>query len=339
MTVIPGVSLLGNSNAQINRLNQMRRQMDDLERQVGTQKKYDTLAGFGISAQTLLQLHADRDQIETYVDNIEATLSNIKTMSDAMTSITKAVNQMVSVVQNQPQNGQFDASLVNSMAQQTLDLIASVANLNITGRYIFAGTDSQTAPVANVTALNTNMSTELTNWLSGANTTNQLIANTDGFSGTALGFSSSISSAQSQSIRIDNATEVSYGAIADRSGIQDALRAVALMANLRAPNPATDVPNNTQFGLAIDHILSVARTSVTEMNDTQSTMNGALTIAQAIQDTHKQDINLLSSRISDMEDTDTTEVITMLQTLQTQLTSSYEVTRIVSQLSLANFIG
>jgi flagellar hook-associated protein 3 FlgL len=246
---------------------------------------------------------------------------------------------MVSVVQSQPQNGQFDTQLVNNTAKQTLDLIASVANLQITGRYIFAGTDSQTAPVANLATLGTNFSTEVNNWMSGASTTNQLMANTDGFSGTALGFSSSISSAQNLTVRIDSATEISYGAIADRSGIQDALRAVAFMANIRPPNPATDVPNNTQFGTIIDHIASMARTAVDEMNNTQSTMNGALTIAQAVQDTHKQDINLLSSRISDMEDTDATQAITELQTLQTQLTSSYEITRIVSQMSLANYIS
>jgi flagellar hook-associated protein 3 FlgL len=338
MTLSSSVSLLGTTNAQINRLTGMRKTMDDLERQVGTQKKYDTLTGFGLSAQTILQLHADRDQIQTYSDNIDAAVSNMKTMSDDMSKVSDALSKMVSLLQNQPRDAQFDSALINSQAQQTLDFLADVMNQNLTGRYLFAGTDSQNAPIADIPTLTANFAAEMTNWMSGATTTNQIISNTDAFSGTALGLSASVSSAQPLTVRIDSAVEISYGAIADRSGIQDALRALGFMANLRAPNPASDVPTNGEFSTVIDHILDVARNAKTAMEATQGAMTGNLTLAQNIQATHKQDLNILSEQVEKMENADITQIITQLQALQTQLTASYEATRLASQLSLANFI-
>lgn len=336
--ITPGVSLLGSSDAQTGRLNAMRRKMDDLVRQMGTQKKYDTLSGFGLGAQTVLQLHADSDQLQAYSDNIDAATRNMTTMSDSMGKITDAVNKLVSALQSQPQNGQFDVTLIGNLAQQTLTFISDVANLNISGRYLFAGTDSQTAPVASLNTLNANLQTEITNWLSGANTTNQAIANVGALSGTNLGFSPTLSSARNLDVRIDDATEITYGAIADRCGMQDVLRAIGLMANLRPPNPATDVPTNVQFGQLIDYVTGVARDAVAEIQSSQGAMSGTLSLAGNVQETHKQDINLFTAQMAKLEDADATDVITQLQALQTQLTSSYQATRIVSQMSLANFL-
>jgi flagellin-like hook-associated protein FlgL len=338
ITFNTGVSFLGQSNAQISRLNNMRTQMDDLERQVGTQKKFETMTGFGLGTQRILQLHADRDHSQVFSDNIDSAVSNMTLMSNSMTKITDGLNKMISFLQNQPQDAQFNATDVNTQAQQMLDFITDVTNTNIAGRYLFAGTDTQNAPVADLTTLNANLQSEVTNWLSGATTTPQLLTNTDGLSGTALGFSPSISGAQDVTVRIDTNLEISYGAVADRSGIQDVLRSLAFMANIHAPNPATDVPTNAQFGTAIDHILATARSAVDAIQTAQGKMSGTLDLSKSIQDTHKHDINLFSSQIDAAENSDATSVIVQLQALQTQLQASYQVSHIVSQLSLTNYI-
>ena len=175
--------------------------------------------------------------------------------------------------------------------------------------------------------------------MAGTNTTGQLLTNAANFSGTDLGLSSSIFSAQKVSVRISTQTEITYGAIADRSGVQEALRALGFMANLRAPDPAVDVPTDADFSDAIDQVLVMARNAVSDMQDSLGSMSGALTLAKSIQETHKLDINILSGQIDDEENIDPAEVIAMLQALQTQLTASYEATRIASQLSLANYIS
>lgn len=339
MTITTGVSFMGQSEAGIQRLSRMRAQMDELARQVGTQKRYETLTGFGLDTQHILQLYADRDLLRAFSDNIDATLFNMRVLSDSMTKITDGLNKIITLVQSQSTSGQFDAALINSQAQQMLDYVADVANLKLNGRYLFAGTDTQNAPVADKATLRANFQAQVTSWLAGGITTTQLAANTDAFSGTALGFSSTIASAQNVSVRIDNTLEVSYGAIADRSGIQDALRALGFLSEIKQPDPMTDVPTDADLGTTIEHILATLRGAVTTIQGKQGIINGSLDLAKSIQDTHKQDINLLSSQIDTAENIDPAEVIVRIQALQTQLTSSYEVTRILSQLSLANFLS
>jgi flagellin-like hook-associated protein FlgL len=51
-----------------------------------------------------------------------------------------------------------------------------------------------------------------------------------------------------------------------------------------------------------------------------------------------QDRATLANLIGQKEDADTTEVVAQIQSLQTQLQASYQVTSIISQLSLVNFI-
>lgn len=336
--IIPGVSLLGQSTANINRLNYMSRQMNDLQRQIGTQKRYDTMTGFGLDTQRILQLHGDHDQIKAYSSNIDHAVNNITTMSDTFSKVIETLNNLVSILQSQPRDAEFNAELVGSEARNAIDFITDITNLNVGGRYLFAGTDALTAPVADTSTLNANFAAEINSWMNGTNTTGQLLTNSGNFSGAALGLSTSIFSAQKVSVRISTETEITYGAIADRSGVQEALRALGFMANLRAPDPAVDIPTDADFSTAIDQVLVFARNAIRDMQSTLGSMSGALTLASSIQETHKMDINIFAGQIEKAENIDAAEIIAMLQALQTQLTASYEATRISSQLSLANYI-
>jgi flagellar hook-associated protein 3 FlgL len=337
--ITPGVSLLGLSTSQYNRLGTMSRMMDDLQRQIGTQKKYDSLTGFGLEAQGLLQLRADKDQLETYSTNIDSAVQNMKNMTDVITRGVESLNKLASLLQSQARDSSFDTALINSEARNALSFFEDIANYNFSGRYLFAGTDSTTAPLADTTALIANGATEIADWMAGINTTTQATTNLTNLSGTALGFSSSLSSAQPMTVRIGPKMEVSYGAIADRSGMQDAVRALGILANLRAPDPAVDTPTNTDFSDMIDYITGVMNQATTAMQSSLGSMSGTMTLAQDIQESHKLDINLYAGQVDKKENIDTAEVIARLQALQTQLSASYEATRIMSQLSLANYLS
>jgi flagellin-like hook-associated protein FlgL len=59
---------------------------------------------------------------------------------------------------------------------------------------------------------------------------------------------------------------------------------------------------------------------------------------QTVQDNHQTDAATLDKLLIEKENVDTTEVAVQIQSLQTQLSASYEVTSLVSQLSLVNFL-
>jgi flagellar hook-associated protein 3 FlgL len=276
--------------------------------------------------------------ISSYSSNIDAAVQNITLMNDTMTRVMEMISNMASILQNQPRDVDFDAATVNQVAAQGLDFIADMANLEVNGRYLFAGTDSLTRPVADLNLLKANGLAELNAWMAGSSTTTTYINNVAAFTGTGLGLSATVSTAQNISVRVSNETEISYGAIADRSGFQEALRAFGVLANLRAPDPALDTPSDADFDTVVDNLLTVLRDAGTALQGTLAGMSGSLFLAKGIQEAHTQDLALYAKQIDKAENADTAEAIAMLQALQTQLTASYQMTSILSQLSLTNFL-
>lgn len=332
------VSFLAQSEAQVTRLLNMRRQMDDLSRQAGTQKKYDTLDGFGLGTKRILELHADFDSVSAYSANIDSAISNMNFMVLSMGKMTDSLNGMISFFQTQPQNNLYDTNAVRTRAGQMIDFVTDVANVKIGGRYLFSGSDASTEPIADRTTLKNNFAGLINDWMAGTITTDQLIANADALTGPALGLAPSLSGAQDVTVQIDKNLEISYGAVADRSGIEDVLSVLSFMTNLRPPNPATDVPTTADFERVMNHILSAGRSAVDKVQLSQGKMTGSIDLATNINETHKQDINLFGGQIIETENADPAEVIVKLQALQTQINASYQVTRILSELSLANVL-
>jgi len=338
MTITTGVSFLGQTNATADNLKSLQGDMDTLTRQLSTQKLNNTMAGLGPDTQLVLQLHADSDQLTAYNANIDSALSRINTMSSTLTEISNSVNSMTSTLEAQPGSGNYDMTTITTQAQQLLDYVVDLSNMNIAGRYLFAGTDSTNQPIPDKATLNANMQSQLTGWFNGSITTAQLISNTNGFSGTQLGYSASISGADDVTTHIDKNLDLSYGSVADRNGVQDAVRALSLLANLRNLAPG-DVPTGANLDSVIANAVSMTQSAMQKMTDNQTLLSSKLDLVKNVEDTHSQTINTYAAILQKKEDADPATIITQLQSLQTQLQASYEATRMVNQLSLVNFLN
>lgn len=339
MTIASGVSFAGQATAQSNRLKDVQLLMDQLQRQVTTGKKFDTMAGLGSDTHFVLQIHADKDHLSAYNANIDSALARIKVMDTALTETTKSVRQMLDTLQKQPGNGTYNITTINTQARNLLNYVVDLANTSIAGRYLFAGTDLQTQPIPNKAALDATMQAEMTDWLNGTNTTTQLLNNVDGFTGTTLGLSASISGAVDVTTRIDASVDLAYGAIADRSGVQEVVRALSMLANLRVPNPATDVPTGTDLDTVVNHAADLARAAVETVRNSQTTIASTLSFVTSLKETHTKTMDTYATLLEGKENVDPAEVIVKLQSIATQLNSSYEVTKMLSQLSLVNFLN
>jgi flagellin-like hook-associated protein FlgL len=248
MTYTPGISFLGQSTTQIARLKQLNTTLVDLQRQLTTQKKFDNISGFGAQAYSVQKLRTDKAQLDSFLTNVS--------------------------VSTFYKYGATDVETVSLVARQQLDLMRDVANLEIDGRYTFAGSATDVEPFSNYGQVDLNMQNLVSDWQAGTITTAQLIASFNAFSDTDLGFNPALSAA--------------------------------------APTATTD-RGNAQLGV---HLATL------ETTETQ----------------HLLDSSLFNRILIEKEDADTTEVVAKIQSLQTQLTSAYEVTSLVSKLSLVNFL-
>lgn len=334
---ISNVSFLGSSQAQIARLKNLNATLVDLQRQIASRKKNETLAGFGLDANAVLRDRTSKNRVDSYLANIDTVSTRINAMNAAMQSARDAVLQVIDGITTAVRDSSADVDALAGLAKNALNFIHDLANTQIDGRYLFAGTNTTSPPSVDKSTMNANFQTEINDWLNGTITTAQLQANVAAFTTTDLGLDPSLSTAGSVTIRIDDATELDYTVLADQGGFQEMIRALGLMANMQAPGPG-DTPTDGDVGDILQTVLKTARAGIAQLDSSATNLGLNFNLIKEVQATHERDSAVYEGLIGDAEDADTTEVVTQIQLLQTQLQASYEVTNIVNQLSLINFL-
>lgn len=340
MTYTPGLSFLGQTNTQIARLKQLNMSLTDLQRQLTTQRKYDNISGFGAEAYSVQKLRTDKAQISAFLTNTSNVETRLQVMSSSLQQASDSGRLMVDAVSSFYKFGATDVDTVRLVARQQLDLMRDVVNLEVDGRYMFSGSATDAEPFSNYGQADLNMQNLLSDWHAGTITTAQLIASFDALSDTDLGFNPALSSAGSVTTQIDKSLNIDYTSIATANGMKDVMRALALAANLTAVDLSASPPGPAQADLdaVIDHIVETLKsaTNTTDRNNAQIGVH--LATIQSVETQHLNDLGLFDKILIGKENVDTTEVVAKIQGLQTQLTASYEVTTLVSQLSLVRFI-
>lgn len=147
MTITPtgtGAYRLANPNQFVS----MRGQLEDLQRQLATQKKSQTFAGLGMDRGTSLDLNNKLSTLDGYLTGIQRADVNLKLMTKAVENFTKLAGETradarpdsyveTSTGRTSPQ------VLAEEKFKQTLDLLNSQVN----GRYLFSGRTSDVEPV------------------------------------------------------------------------------------------------------------------------------------------------------------------------------------------------
>jgi flagellar hook-associated protein 3 FlgL len=334
---ISKVSFLGSTQANIARLKDMNATLTDLQRQIASTKKYDTLAGFGVDATAVQRNRTDLGRVQSYLDNISGLTSRITQMNTAMDSTRDAVMQLIDGITTAVRDSSADIPSLKVIAQNALDFVQDLANLKIDGRYLFAGSDSTSAPFSDDSVLNSNFQQQLSDWRTGTITTAQLTANVAAMTTADVGMNPGLSASGQVTMRIGETTELDYTVRADVDGFQDIIKALGFMANMEEPAPG-DIPTAAELDDVIQNIMDIARAGVEKLDAAATRVGGNFNLLNAVEATHESESAMLQGLIGKMENADTTDVVTQIQALQTQLQASYQVTSIANQLSLINFL-
>jgi len=340
-TTTSGLSFLNQSQTQVARLKQLNTTLVDLQRQLTTQKKYENLSGFGTAAQTVQKLRTDASLVQTYLTNIDTVTTRIELMSSGMEQAADSGRTLIDSIASQIQEGEVDMETVSALARQQLNLMGDIANLEIDGRYLFAGSATDVEPYSNGDNFDLTLQGMITDWENGTITTAQFISNIESFTATDIGFNPALSSAGNVTAQIDKNVNLDYTSIATQNGFQQVMLALAVATNItETPDPALSPPgpSSADFQAVLDTISGIVNTGVKAVDSANGKLSVKFATLETVQENHEQDAVTLANLLSEKEDADTTEVVAQIQALQTQLSASYEVTSLVSQLSLVNFL-
>src|SRR5258708_2880019 len=117
------------------------KQLQDLQRQLGTGEKADTFSGLGSQGSVAVGLSAQLDAIASY----DGTISIVGTTIDLAQTVLSQVNKSGDVVKSTAATAPFDpdssgTTTVQRTAQGTLDTVLAELNTQGTNGYLFSGT-------------------------------------------------------------------------------------------------------------------------------------------------------------------------------------------------------
>ncbi len=373
-----GVSTLGQYLDQINRLKTQQTTMGDLSVQISSGKKTQKLSGLGNDIIKTTRARAGVNNLDTYVENIKNADRRIKLMLTSIAEIKAQANNIADALKINVQEGDYpDLQGIKDLTANVYNFIIDAMNQMDGDRYLFGGSDTTEKPITDTGLYSSSLGefvpdeSDLTNppvvasgligaWGDGTITTQEFITAYHASSDTVLGYSNAIStnSAGKTLVRVNDGAEFNYTSLANTTGMRGIIMTLGVLKELPPVEYAPGALNDpTATTLAEDTAPSPPAEKqenfFTVLTDLSTTLNKAidaldqevfkLSHVQAqisiVKNSHADQINAYKDIIGEVEDIDITEASVLLTQLQTQMQASFQVTALLSQLTLANYLG
>lgn len=343
------ISSLGQQQSQTVRLGSLQLQLSLLQTQVATGKKSATMKGLGVDVVITNRARADFNRIEGYLQNIERAETRIKQMEQGLKTIQNQVNNVIDSVVNQTQEGEVELDFIRRLAENSYDFIIDALNMKDGDAFIFAGSDTSTQPITDTGSLDAFYGNLNAEWAAGTlavtppNTTisEEYISRYKNIPPVTLGYSGSLSNAKQVFVRADDTVEFNYTVLADNPAFQDIVAGVTALKNIAdldiAPG-ATEQEKEKNFFAVFNDIARTLTAAVDSLDQERFKLQTTLVNADTVRKELTLEKKALLDTVSDIENIDLNEVALKVTALQTQLEASYQVTAIVSQLNLSNFL-
>ncbi len=125
----------------------MRRELDELQRQLATGKRSDTFSGLGLGRRTSLDVRAKLSALEGYQSTIADGALRLKLMSNGLESLSKTSGELKAAVNLPFQPGADGRTPSQITALNNLRHAVDVLNTDVNGRYLFGGREDGRPPV------------------------------------------------------------------------------------------------------------------------------------------------------------------------------------------------
>jgi len=294
----------------LNGLMQNQSRLFATQQQINTGKKTTEFRGVTREAQTLLGAKSLKSRTEGYISTANQTNRKLNTNEVYLEGMRTAADNLK---QNLTEAlGQENAAAVKELLGQAATMVLGALNANHDGAYIFAGSRSDTRPVA-------------------ADTLDDLLAAPDA----ASLFLNDTMAAKS---RVGDNVEITYGLLASEVG-HDLLASIKALADFNAGPDGPLEGRITPVQRAFLEAEMANLVAATEKLQASISENG---LRQSRLETIEQDLvknrDFLEVFVSDIEDVDLAEAVTRINNDQLALEASYRIIGQLGRLSILNFL-
>ena len=279
--------------------------VNELQTQIGSGRKSQDYQGISRSAERLVSLEATHTRTNQYVENNQAIQRRLQTMESNVTQIFDVMSGYKTLLVD-ALNAQNSADLnMTVRAQEMLNQISSLLNVEEDGRYLFAGSMTNAQPV-DLTGLPATYVVPTAN-------------------GASAGYYQGNS--QVLSVRAGDNFDVSYGVTADALGFEQAVRALDVIVKGVPTDPTT-----------LNHALAVVTDALDNIANSRTQIGAVATTLSELNRKHDEFMLFTEQTIGEIENVDIAEAVSLMNVATVSLEASFMTLSRLAQLTLMNFL-
>ena len=287
--------------------------INEAQVKLATQQKSQDYLGIAEDAKRLVTVESSVRRIEQFEQDNKFVKMRMQSMMHSMDGLSDIISDVKALLREILDDGNLPPGMdKDEIAELKMDEISMFLNTKINGRFLFAGTKTDTKPIQEG-----NLASAPTFNADGVTTTAEPAFYYKGDDGQVKA-------------RIDEGVELEYGINANDSGFEKLIRSLRIIKS----TSLTDANANGKFLHTLD-LINQASDEIT-----------AVELKTGIRFKQLDNVNnnlentkaVLQGVVTDIERADTFETVAELNQVQTQLEASYTTAVRVSNLSLANFL-
>ncbi len=296
------VTQLAQQNQTLSNILDAQKRIYDTQIQISSGLKSQTFTGISREASQLVSLEGLQIRFEQLEKNNTIVESRLQRMDQSVSTIFDAMIEMRNLVIQRNNDASGSAVPLAAVAQNLLDVVAGQLNAKENGRFLFAGTLTNTVPVTIPVPDPTVFGTPDATYYQGNST--------------------------ELTVRIDDAITIKYGMTADRTAFQEAIG--ALKAAIQG-----DATNNTTL---LNSSLALAESALASLAGFRAEIGSDMSTIELAKQRNDDFLLFVEQSISDIVNVDIPAAITQLTTAETILQASFLTIARISNLSLTNFL-
>ncbi len=134
---------------------------------------------------------------------------------------------------------------------------------------------------------------------------------------------------------------VSYGELGNQETFANLFETLNIFANVQVAAGATEAQkqaNQVEYRTLVDNARTVVEQAFDDINRMVADLGGDISRLNSAKETHKNEIELITKQLGDVENIDSFEAINRFQALRSQIEASYQITAASRGFSLLNFL-
>lgn len=298
------------------------RNVSELQVQVASGKKTQAFSGIADDAGRLVNLKSELSQAEQFIQNITITEKRLDLMAFALDQIEEIARKARTDFAGAINGSAADDIQLSLLAQASLDQVVEILNSKDDSRFLFAGGAVETKPVNLSNAAYTAPAP-------GSPPTFVQTVETGYYQGDSI----------VQSTRADDGFNVSYGIKADEVAFEKLIRTLDNVSNVTFTDPIT-TQEKTFLRDAITEMTELLENNGTDktLTDLRADIGLDRVVLDSLKNKHTNFLQFAQNSISEIENVNTAEAVSLLNFEQVQLEASFTTIARIQTLSLSNFL-